>query len=171
MQFDSSEELHFSWILQELKDNRFVNSFTRDVPPFILSDELKESYEEVKIMKTKTKIIQKERIILHGHIYTPDFLVDWATDKPGFNNFFSKNLSSYIEIKPLWDQNNMTRLFVINQKWVYSKYGIIVYKVIPEKFMQEFFTPRRFLMTDKGKQLRKIKWQPRTLEQFLETKK
>ena len=61
----------------------------------------------------------------------------------------------------------MTRLFSINQKWMYSEHGIYIQKVIPQKLFADTFTPKRYLMTDGGGQARKIKWDVKSLEEFV----
>jgi hypothetical protein len=146
MQFDSKEEEWFSWWLDELKDRGYVKHYDRAIS-FSL-------FEAVKELK------------LRGHEYTPDFEVCWKLGainelKLGIHNWpllagFSME-KSIIEIKPSFDAHNMTRLFKLNQKWVYSKYGIYVELVIPEKLFEKTFCPDRFRYTDSGKGLRKLK--------------
>lgn len=140
-EFDSNEEMHFSWWLDQLVEAGFVKSYTLHPDPFLLSD----SVPEHKIRK---------------HIYTPDFKIEWKSCLECVS-------SDYIEIKPSFDSHNMTRLFTVNQKWVYAKYGIYVQKIVPEKLFKQTFIPDRFLRTDSGKQKRKIKFKYVRISEYL----
>lgn len=75
---------------------------------------------------------------------------------------------SFIEVKPSFDQNNMTRLAVLNQKWVFEKFGLFINIVIPEKLFAKTFTPKRYLTCDKSSVKRKIKYKNIiSLDEFL----
>jgi hypothetical protein len=90
--------------------------------------------------------------------------IDNETSKP----LYDRDAYSYIEVKPLFDQNNMTRLAVLNQKWVMDKFGAFINIVIPEKLFDKTFTPKRYFTCDKSSTKRKIKYSNIiTLEDFL----
>jgi hypothetical protein len=73
-----------------------------------------------------------------------------------------------IEIKPIFDQNNMTRLAIINQKWVMEKHGLFVNIVIPDKLFENTFTPKRYLRCDASSKERKLKFSNvKSLDEFL----
>ena len=155
IQFDSQEELYFFHYLTTLQENGFVNVFEYNTKVFKLS----EPFKYIWFQQLKTKQNKKESTLLHSHIYTPDFYIEW--NKKAHNIFYNLihenvNLSksvfiaqlevlnkdtdyekytgkiiSYCEIKPAWDMQNMTRLFSINCKWVMTDYNIYVQKIIP----------------------------------------
>ena len=67
--------------------------------------------------------------MLNGSIYTPDYKVEINFDNPLWIKFFSDTKTigkirveqaryTYIEVKPAYDMNNMTRLFTNNQKFM-----------------------------------------------------
>lgn len=150
MHFDSKEEQWFSWWLDELRGKGFVSEYQRSV-----SIPLFEANKELK---------------LRAHEYTPDFLISWS---PGAINGLKldwkkdrPNLSE-VEIKPSFDAHNMTRLFKLNQKWVYQKYGIYIELVIPEKLFEKTFCPDRFKYTDSGKGLRKLKQSYLNIDEYI----
>jgi len=157
---DSEEEIFTLMWLWELKEKGFIESINR-AESIKLSEPVLQQYE--KVLKTKTKTLSKT--ILREHIYTPEFEVKWI--KP-LDFFYIKDGISLIESKPKFDQNNMTRLFKINQKWVYEKYQILVNLFIPETVFENTFTPKEYLKTKTGKN-RKIKWEIKTIEQWLST--
>jgi hypothetical protein len=161
---DSYEEVYALYWLFELQDRGLIESINRS-PSFELSRKVTQDYTEVIKLKTKTKIVSKSKTILREHIYTPEFEVVWKKD---LGIMFCKNNVSYIEIKPLYDQNNMTRLFKINQKWMFAKHNILVNLLVPEKLFQETFTPKEYLKTATGKR-RKIKWKIKTFEEWINT--
>lgn len=179
--FDSSEELYFSWYLEELKNAGYIIEYYREVEPFDLLQPVVFKWNK----KLKTKEKEMEFNILREHIYTPDFKIIWDESARGIfvvtegftaesranipfvgQKLDEDSLVSYIEIKPIFDQNNMTRLFTINQKWVYDKVKIYVQKIIPIKLFKSTFVPKRYLRTDGGRAPRLIKFQIKKLKDF-----
>ena len=179
IEFDSDEEMYFSWWLEELKELGYINKIEYQPEAFSLSSSIWVDY--IEHMKTKDKYVTEE--VLKGHIYTCDFYVEWNSDfdksnkvstsltsgirkkKSASLQFILSQLNpdkpksfSYIEVKPSYDMNNMTRLAKINQKWVWEKHGIFVNIVIPEKHFNKTFTPERFRTTNKSGKPRKIKY-------------
>ena len=142
--YDSNEELWLAYYLDELKEADFVAEWKSQPQEYVLSEPV--VYTWLQKLKTKGKL--KPSALLQGHKYTPDFMVSWNscarniffnTIDDGINlknvPFFahSGNNISIVDIKPAFDMNNMTRLFVINQKWMMDKYGIYVQKIIISK--------------------------------------
>jgi hypothetical protein len=66
----------------------------------------------------------------------------------------------------MFDQNNMERLFKVNQKWMWQKHGIFVNLIKPQELFQKTFTPAEYLRTPTGKP-RKLNFKPRNLFDFL----
>lgn len=183
MIFDSKEELYFSWYLDELKDAGYIEKYESQPESYVLSAPL--FYEYDKHLKTKTKTIVKK--LMQEHIYTADFKIVWS--EKARNIFFNTeanrvdltkapfiaadgNAVSIVEIKPLFDQNNMTRLFTINQKWLCQRHGIYAQKIIVDKkngkgLFAETFTPIRYLLTDKSLKPRKLKYTPKILTEYI----
>ena len=163
MNFDSKEELYFSWWLDELIEAEWVLSYERSTPILLFAKMVKH-YE--KKLKTKTKILQKT--ILPEHIYTPDFDVVFIPEFAEKCEFFHNEGGCVVEIKGDYDRNNMTRLFKINQKWSAKELGIMVNLVKIPSFFKKTFTPKRYLLTDQTMRERKLNYKPRTLQQFME---
>lgn len=172
LDLDSNEELFFWWWCEELQDKGYILKHVREPKSFVLSDTVK--YLHIKKNKPT------ESTLLREHHYTPDSGIIWTNKAIGIFTEVTETLVSkllisdstntcYVEVKPSYDQNNMTRLFTINQKWIYQKYDIYINKVIPEKLFEQTFTPTRFLFTNKSKQKRKIKFKVRTLQEYLST--
>ena len=180
--YDSIGELHFSYWTDELIKAEYIKKAILQPEAYSLSERVTRSY--IKQMKTKDKVV--EQTVLREHIYTPDVLNIW-TDKAygifipndtekimphhlSYNIIKHENVivaASIVELKPPFDQNNMTRLATINIKWVYDKYSVVVDMVKLPKFFEKTFTPDRFLLTDKSMKPRKIKYAPRSLTQFI----
>jgi len=192
-EFDSSEEMYMDWWLQELKDLGFIKEIIHQPEPYKLSDQLSVDYYEPYKKRDGGKLVSEE--MLPGHIYTPDVKVVWNPRAIGVvtltlksdirkkkNRSFQTIISqldeatgdffSIIEVKPSFDQNNMTRLAKINIKWVWEKHGDFVNIIIPEKHFDKTFTPKRFLLTNKSMKPRNIKYKNViTLQEFLEPKR
>jgi hypothetical protein len=147
--FDSKEELYFYWWALELIEAKLILNLQYHPKPFLLFDGLKILRHE----QLKTKIKNKEKIILSNHEYQADFLIYWnkkghrifyadsITDSPGTNvihkvpfitNYnITKNISfSVIDVKGTFNQNDAYRRFSIDQKWIYQKFNIYVQKII-----------------------------------------
>jgi len=172
--FDSDQELWFSYYLEELKQNGYIISYTHDVKPITLTEGL--YIEVIKPMKrVPDKILKKK--ILPPRVYTADFKIEWVPDKfwgSSFEKFFrpstskdGKRLFEVIEVKPDFDQNNMTRLFKQNQAWIWDKYQIFVTLVKLPSFFKRTFTPKEFLLTDITKKKRKTNFPIITFDQFI----
>ena len=163
-EFDSHEEQHFYWWCRSLMDAGYIRAFHVEPESFNLTDPVIVEY--VKPMKkVADKLIPEE--IMKGNLYTCDALIKWTEKANGvfFLPIDSKVRKkkgaalqymiahhdeytcwhSYIEVKPIFDQNNMTRLAKNNIKHVYSKFGSFINLVIPEKLFNKSFTPKRFL--------------------------
>lgn len=185
MIFDSKEEMYFSWYLDELKEKGYIKDYSRSLT-YTLSESKGESYiKPMKRVSDKTLTYS----YLRGHEYTPDFFVIWTPKALGVfikddSNFMDKmtnypfmtyiktenkemKICSEIEVKPMFDQNNMTRLAMINIKWLYEKEGILTTVAKPQKVFKDTFTPNRYLTTDKSGKGRKINWKVKTLEDFI----
>lgn len=187
---DSDEEYFMLLWLEELMDAGFIDKIER-AETFVLSERFVNEYEEVKELKTKSKTIQKEQILLEKHVYTPEFkitlspmgvkLLSWRkfTRNDGsyypinskFTKLFVEHYGGlehevYLEIKPEWDQNNMERLFKINRAWVYQKYGVFINLIKPLQLFEKTFTPKAYMTTTTGKK-RVIHFETRTLDQYI----
>lgn len=184
---DSDEEVLCLMWLEELMQAGYVQKIER-AETYSLFDGLTNVYEQEKQLKTKVTTVEKRQVLLSAHEYTPEFIVRWTPKAVNtilwehykdVNEKFDKQLIyrqlsdspvTYIEVKPSYDQNNMTRLFKINQKWMYEKWGIYINLVQPEQLCHETFTPKGWLTTRTGK-TRTIHWTIRTVEEYLETLK
>ena len=140
MNFDSKDELYFSYWLEELDE--FILGWESHPDPFKLFDGL----SIIKQVQLKTKVKQVEKTLLQPHVYTPDFFINVTHNFP-----FKKHIiSNYIEIKPKFDRYNMTRLFHINQKWVFDKFGIYVQQIIVDTLFKQTFVPRKCAFLKNG---------------------
>lgn len=174
----SDEELYFSWWAEQLKAAGYIREIIYQPKSVELSTQVTSTYHEPFVKKAGYKEVIEE--MLSAHVYTPDVKIIWeekalgvftmtleCTTRKKQNRSFQtiishrdkeNNLYSIVEVKPAFDQNNMTREAKINIKWVWSKYEIFVNLIIPEKHFEKTFTPTRFFYTNKSGQVRKIKY-------------
>lgn len=176
----SNTELHTYWLLKEFKDRGIVLDFKYEEKSFVLS---KSIIVDTLIKDKNDKIKKKKRVLMQGHLYTPDFEIEWNPDYIGvifsdlnlieITPFFiaSKNEEgkyiTYLEVKPEFDFNNMTRLFTNTKKWVYQKYKVYIQLFNPEQFFIKHFIPLRYLKTDKESKDRKINFMYLTYNQWI----
>ncbi len=169
---DSMEEAYFLMWVFELKKAGLVKSVTRS-EEYKLYDGLHRIVEEVKRLKTKTVVTEKKKTILNPIVYTPDFTIEWTKDPVFIRDIKAHRYYpiSIVEVKPMFDQNGKTALFVVKQKWLCSHFDIFVNLCIPQKLFKETFTPVEYLLTTVKKQKRGVKWEVRTCEEFLSSLK
>lgn len=183
--FDSFEELYMSWWIDELKDAGYIIDAKHHPGVFKLSPVQK--FKTLKQLATKQR--EDEHTILRPHEYTPDWKIVWNEKAVGLlckifdeNNVLNKDIKAYfwahlskndnkpfsiIDVKPFFDMQNMTRLFTINQKWVFVKHRLYVQKVVTDKLFEKTFCPQRYLITNKSGKERKLKFTPVSLFEFL----
>ena len=168
--FDSTEELHVLWYLNELKENGIVDSIIYHPTTYLLS-------EKVTVPSFSIgKRIEKEwqRFVFHSHEYTPDFLIKWTNNglkimceldryykyhSGGYfelNNTKEEGICSIIDVKGVFvGKNNKAAVtFPLNQKWMFQRYGIIIQKIIPGTLFDQTFYPKRYMMNDDGRKMR-----------------
>lgn len=150
--FDSQEEVEFYHWCKEAEAHGYIKDFLYHAESYPLSDRV--AVQEEKMLKTKVKTVEK--FLLHPHEYTPDFII-YPTEK--FLEF-DHDLRPYfemifIDVKGGFGIYHNQREFSINQKWMYSKYGIFVNKVVPEKFFKRTWVPAAATVSPKKKTARK----------------
>jgi hypothetical protein len=176
IQIDSIEEQMTVMYFEELIEAGYVEKLER-APTYTLSERLEHRYTQVVEMKTKTKEVEKNQVLLESHVYTPEFLVNWThagaalfvdrmNKKSKIDAHFIGAYRTLIEVKPNFDQNNMTRLFKINQKWMWEKHKLFVNLIQPHKLFEQTFTPTAYLKTATGKQ-KVIHWKVRSMENYI----
>ena len=169
--YDSQEEIWFAQWLDELKDNGFITSWSRDTETIVVAPPLVSTYKQGKTLKKQT--------VLRKFHYTPDFIINWDEKAAGlFYNtlntskitqpFISQNNVSIVETKPEFDRNNMTRLFREIQKLLWITQSKFINLVILPELFSLTFTPRAFLKTKTGLKRKITKWNPLTLQEYLQ---
>lgn len=180
--FDSDEELHFSWYLDELKRHKAIIGYEYHPKPFSLSEKVTH-----KFLKTGKRISREtEAFLMHPHKYQADFMIYWQAEWEGrlfmcldgllsLNYPFITNMGrlgipySVIDVKGMFAgrKNNSAVTFPLDQKWVYQRYKIYVQKIIPKELFKETFTPENYLYTDVTRKKRKLNYTPISIGEYL----
>lgn len=183
VEYDSLEELAILQWLFEIKNQGIIKTIKR-ADSYLLSDAVHNNYAEQTARKVNS--VPRTQVLLHGHSYTPEFEVVWDYPKAKdlfvwdfhsqskFDKIFvgekiqgyTTDFVTFIEVKPSFDQNNMERLFKLNQKWMWSKHKIFVNLIKVNDLFPETFTPKEYLTTPTGR-VRVMKWKPKTLFNYL----
>ena len=145
--FQSKEELYFYWFLVDLYNAGYVSNVLYEPFTYSLSEPLTKTFVSEKKLKTKVKVIEGEESILKGLVYTPDFVVHWTQKALGVfvetlntNNKLMKGQSqnkfigtkrgvdviTVFEVKPDFDQNNMTRYTKVKIYWLCQRENVFV---------------------------------------------
>lgn len=183
--YASFEELYFSWYLEELEAVGYITAWAYE--PFVYRVTPVQRYTVDE--QLKTRVNHKRLSLFRSHEYTPDFGIVWA-DKSyqvlfnfigdGVNLKTAPFISNYdrveggaysvIEVKPVFDRNNMIRLFRLNQKFIYADRKIYIQEVVPARLFEGSFTPEKYLLTPTGKK-KKLKYKPTALYDFIQARK
>ena len=166
--FDSDEEVFVAMWLEELRQRGYIRFWKKVKDSISLTDGKKIPYLKVTKLKTKSKVEQKDFILLSSSEYTPDFEITW--DVKGLNKFLyqiteniyhqrhvkerggitdprtavffsSEYNTTVLEVKPGFDQNNMERLFKNNQRFIWDKYKLFVNLIEPIDLFKKTFLP------------------------------
>jgi len=156
--YSSFEELVFFHWLKECEQADLISNSIYQPESFLLSD--KQFISIIKKYKTKVRQEEKEktikRVLLSSHHYTADW--NFKLNTHLFNTVFHPDTTNiFVDIKGSYTRNGDGRDFIINQKWVYDKYGIYIYKIIPDIFFKETFAPDFIRKHRPGKQKEYIK--------------
>lgn len=194
VKMDSDEEVFVAMWLQELLEAGLVKRWSKMELPYHMTEGLKRNYIKETQLKTKVKREEKVQTLLRPSEYTPDFVVNFTEAgiekfvgllepanvfRPGML-FYKNTPGVVIEVKPEFDQNNMERLFVLNQKFLWDKEKIFVNLVEPVALFKKTFIPSAAVpyfkykvstkkMAAKGKKKGdwKLNYVPKTLNEFL----
>jgi len=191
-EFASKEEEYFSWWMEELKEAGLITFSKYQPKPFTLFGGATVKYLE--LLKTKTK--ERSINLLSGHTYQADFLIYWHKSLHkvlfvDYNETLNKNIKKYpfvanysqkkdlyfsvVDVKGTFDRNKSLTMFSVNQKWVFQIHHMYVQKIVTHPgsnglpasaLFPNTFIPRRFQLTDKGKQKRKIHYKYIFIDEF-----
>ena len=171
--YRSKEEYYFQLYLDELVQAGYVAKYSYEPRSYEIYP--KQTYAATNQLKTKTKTIEKH--LLASLTYTPDYQIEWTPKAHQFSSPYSlestfwcdEDLYSHIDIKGSWNRNESHTKFSIIQKAMWNKLGIYVQKIEPKKLFRDTFTPKKYLLTDKTNKARKIAWETKTLEEYVNT--
>lgn len=152
-QFDSDEELEFYCWLKEAESSGLIKNIRCHKINFKLSDRATIRFD--KHMKTKINTVDK--FILHPHVYSPDFDFEIISEKLNKLNFFIENerKGKFMIVDVKGGFSKSVDRFSINQKWVWTKYGLYVQKIVPFKLFLKSFVPE--ICRFSPKQLKPVK--------------
>ena len=148
VEVDSLEEVEvFEWLLKA-KELGIIVDFEYQPSSYVLFDGAK--YKDSK---------GKDRCLFRDHIYSPDFAITFGISNDRLLQEFKcpvineKNNTAKIvvDVKGVFMSNGSGRSFSLNQKWVFQKYGIYVYKLVPKDFFKKFGITESLLYTKKTK--------------------
>lgn len=149
---DSKEECDFIEWLNEAKELSIINDFQYQPSSFLLSDNVK-----------YINVFNKSKTLFREHAYSTDFLIKFnpnkykdlaAEFKVSQDNLSCQECSVYIDVKGTFNRN--TRSFSTDRKWVWQKFNIYIYELIPVKFFKLFGCPQKCKFTNKTKKPRKL---------------
>ena len=158
----SKEEFEFLWwLIEGTKAGLIEPDWKYHPKTFTLAESQYVTQTTTKQLKTKVKVTTKEKSILQGVEYTPDFTLK-VTPRfyevfPNMVNYFmkpEKDGTIWIDTKGGFSgpHNNSAITFPIKQKWLYQKTGIYVQKLIPKTFFKKNWVPLEAALTPKKRE-------------------
>ena len=161
----SEEERQFSAWLFEALQHSLISDVKYEPKSYVLSD--RASMLVKKELKTKTKIV--DRFLLHPHEYTPDF--EFVIHHIPLLTFFIKIDGIervVVDTKGAFNLHGGDRNFSINRKWMFSKHGIYVNKIVPKKLFKGTWVPMSYRSTKSTKKPAAIAKGCKTIKEYLE---
>lgn len=147
---DSSEEVDTLNWLTECYNLGIIQSFKYQPDSFTLCDAVK--YQDVN-NKTRA-LFQEHKYTADWELqFTPSAFVDLAKEfKVPFDQLSCQSVKVFLDSKGTFNRNE--RSFGYNQKWLWQKFKVYVYKLVPKKFFQKFGVPSGSVFTSKTKKPR-----------------
>lgn len=151
---DSQEEVDFIEWCNEATKLSIINDYFYQP----------ESYQLAESVKYKN-VFNKENTLFQEHKYSPDFIIMFDPNNSldlskefhiMYDDLSSQQCSSIIDVKGTFTRNDGGRSFSINQKWMYQKFKLYIYKLIPQKFFAKFGCPDNCKLTKKTKKPRTV---------------
>lgn len=148
---DSIEECDTINWLCEANRLSIINDFEYQPKSFLLFDQ-----------SEYVDIYGKKKTLFREHQYTPDFCIHLTPEKNLLlskefkieaNQLSCQDFKVYIDSKGTFNKNE--RAFNYNQKWMWQKFKIYIYKLVPKKFFEKFGVPEKSILTEKTKKPRK----------------
>jgi len=191
--FASWHEFYVSAWADELERAGIILGYEFEPETFQLCDPLKAPF----IKEGKTRDLIKDQAVLRPHSYTPDFKLLLPTDFCRVFRHYDEahrgrhhglwastdrdgRPAVYLEVKGAGattrGAEGKKREAVINQKWLFSKTGILTNfaHIGPgsrgqqgKTFFEQTFCPFRFLVTDKTLKQRRLHFTPRSIEDWI----
>jgi len=180
----SEEEIGFEWMIKELMTHKAIKSYSMQPKAYRLT----ESKQFTAMIKLKSMKVAKAmpRELIAKHLYTSDFKIVWEKaahhylhecpfevvlnkEVPFFSNLDPETGDYYsiIEVKANFDQNNMTRLFSMNQKWVLEVHNIYVELVKVPDIYKRMFVPLKAMFTPKKHDVKKWSFKVLACSEYL----
>jgi len=141
-QFDSNEEREFEAWCKDAFNLGMLSDVVYHPPSFQLSP--RQSIQKTVQMKSKTKLV--DAFLFHPHEYTADFQLSLTEYGKGFLGerglFLTPCLNKmFVDVKGGFNIYNDDKSFSINQKWVFEKHGVFIYKIVPKKWFAKTWVP------------------------------
>lgn len=179
--FKSKSELYFSYYLDELKREGFIDKWFYEKYTFPLS----EKYERGYLKQLKTKTVRRKEFLLHPSSITADFTIIWNIKAENIfylnpnipvkdaslipfrlSYHYPEQLVSHVETKQAntFRSNTSDISFPYKQKFVRDKYNIYIQKVVPFNLNSKpkclfltTFTPKQAVIEEVYKKIVKKK--------------
>ena len=180
-EYESFCELSCLFFSEELMKQGYVSKVERS-PSYVLCDPIQNTFA----VQLKRGSKQETQTISQGVTYTPDYDI-YFTEKAlgvfcwelGSNSKWDKSLlvvqkvgdlyRACCEVKPDFQRNSTTPKSVQSMKWLMQKRGIYVNLFRPNRIFEGLFVPDKYLTTERGTP-RRLKFKPKTLQQYLKGK-
>ena len=147
---DSQEECDMVHWLDEAIQLSVINNYEYQPAPYILADSIR--YVDVE---------GKQRTLYREHQYSPDFVVELNPNanialskefKIRYDQLSSNACSVFIDTKGTFNRN--ARSFGTDRKWLWQKFKVYIYELVPQKFFKLFGVPEKCRLTAKTKKPR-----------------
>ena len=145
--YQSEEEQHFAWWLEDCQAQGWIDNFVYHPCKFDLSPPVAIDVIRREVSKARQQIrdVRKPRHLFDECTYEPDFMIRALPELYRFDlKWFGQHpFEFYIDTKGEASKYDDGRSFVIKQKWVWSKHGVYINKVVPKAIFKRTFVPEK----------------------------
>lgn len=154
IEFDSIDEVQMYMWLETAEQAGLIGKWVyhpttiQVIPPYV------EYIVEYKKLKTKTKVVEKEKTILNSASYTTDFKISEIKDARLYDHFrISKDGWYWIDVKGKWSGSfgKDAKYFSLLTKVLWYLQEIFINKVVTQDLFSATFCPDTLFFTKTGK--------------------
>lgn len=170
IEFDSIDEVQFYIWLRDAEKAGLIGRWEYHPPTIQVLPAYKEDIVDIVQLKTKTKVVEKVKTVLHNASYTPDFIIHSIPNEEVRKHFrISQDGKYWVDIKGKFSgsvHGGEMKYFSLLTKVMWYLKRIFINKIIVRDLTSATFCPDELKVTKTGKPSTIFKGH-KTLKEFM----